>query len=126
MVDPVIEVDPEARVIELSIAEEVADRVEVGGSLPAVAAVRRVADDGKELMFALAPEAGRALEGNHTYSVQVSTDDGNSWQTMSVGLKEPRYTLDRSQFRAGEEVQVRVVTTNGIQSSVVSRDRFLV
>ena len=49
----------------------------------------------------------------------MSTDAGRTWQSVAVGLKRPVLDLDRSQFRAGQEVRVRVVATNGLQRSVV-------
>jgi hypothetical protein len=124
LVDAVIAVDAAARVIELVIAGQVADTFHAGGSPPTVGAVQRAANGGKELKSALALD--RTLEENHTYFVQVSTNGGKTWQTVAVGLKEPLFTLDRSQFREGEEVQVRVTATNGFESSVVTSETFRV
>jgi len=59
---------------------------------------------------------------SHTYCIQVSTDNGRTWQTVGVGLKRPTLELDRTQFRAGQEVGVRMVATNGLQRSVVMSD----
>jgi hypothetical protein len=124
MVDVVIAVDAAARVIELLTAGQVADTFYAGGSPSGVGAVRRVINGGKELRMRL--ELDRPLEENHSYSVQVSTDGGKSWQTLAVGLKEPLFTLDRSQFREGEEVQVRITATNGFESSIVTSEVFRV
>ena len=124
LVDAVIAVDADARVIELLIAGQVADIFHAGGSPPTVRAVRRVATNDKELAIAL--DLDRSIEENHTFSVQVSTDHGNTWQTVGVGLKEPLFTIDLSQSREGEEVQARIIATNGFSSSVVASQTFRV
>ena len=67
-----------------------------------------------------------SLDEGHTFSVQFSTDQGRTWHTVAVGLREPRFEIDRSQFREGQELQVRVITTNGLSSSVVMSEPFRV
>lgn len=119
IIDAIIEVDPAARVIELVVGEEVVDRYGIGGAAPQVRALRMEA----------APEGlrveGEAVEAEGmTYAVQVSTDDGQSWQTVAIGLKTPSAEVDRSQFPPGQTVWVRVIATNGLQRWVVMTDTF--
>jgi hypothetical protein len=124
LVDAVIPVSPAARTIELVIGGKVADTARVGGAPPAVRGVQRVAPDEKEAGILLALD--KRLDEGHTFSVQFSTDQGRTWQTVAVGLREPTFAIDRRQFREGQELQVRVITTNGLSSSVVMSEPFRV
>src|SRR5207248_6895260 len=124
MVDAAIVLSLETRTLELVVGEKVADAVGVGGAPPAVRGVQRVTAEGKDLVIALALD--KALPDGHTFSVQVSLDDGRSWQTVGVGLKEPIFSIDRAQFREGEELRVRVIATNGLSSLIVSSEPFRV
>jgi hypothetical protein len=117
IVDAVLRVEASTRAIELVIHGQVVDSYAIGGSLPSARAVRVVQGAAREV--AIVADAEPALERAHTYAVQVSTDGGRSWQAVAVGLKSPAFELDRSQFRAGQEVRVRVVATNGLQRAVV-------
>jgi hypothetical protein len=51
-----------------------------------------------------------------TYTVQVSTDDGRTWQTAGFALKEPQVTIDRQMLGDASAVRVRVTSTNGFES----------
>ena len=51
-----------------------------------------------------------------TYTVQVSTDDGRTWQTAGFALKEPQVTIDRQMLGDASAVRVRVTATNGFES----------
>ena len=51
-----------------------------------------------------------------TYTVQVSTDDGQTWQTAGFALKEPQVTIDRQMLGDASAVRVRVTATNGFES----------
>jgi hypothetical protein len=122
LVDAVLSVSAETRIIELVIDGQIADTFEVGGPPPVPRAVQPVALDGRELRMAV--QFDRELQGKQTYAVQVSTDHGDSWQTIGVGLKEPVFILDRSQLSVGQEVEVRVITTNGLASCTVTGQPF--
>lgn len=124
LVDAAIPISPEARVLQLVVGGKVADAVSVGGAPPAVRGVQCVAAQGKDLVMALALD--NELPDGHTFSVQVSMDHGRTWQTVGVGLKEPIFTIDRAQFREGGELQVRVLATNGLSSSIVTSEPFRV
>jgi hypothetical protein len=123
LVDAVLRVSSDVRAIELVIGGRIADTSPVGGSLPAVRGVQRLnIDTDRELRFGLVMEG--AVEKGHSYYVQVSTDRGKTWKTVGVGLKEPVFAIDRGQFYKGDELQVRVVVTNGLSSSMVSTEAF--
>jgi len=58
-----------------------------------------------------------AAVAGRTYTVQVSTDDGASWQTVGFGLREPRVTIDRQILAGAPSVRVRVTSTDGFRSA---------
>lgn len=124
LVDAVIPVSPTTRTIELTIGGKVADMARVGGAAPAVSGVQRVAPDEKEAGILLALD--KRLDEGHTFAVQVSIDQGRTWQTVAVGLREPTFTIDRRQFREGQELRVRVIATNGLSRSIVMSEPFRV
>jgi hypothetical protein len=51
--------------------------------------------------------------------VQVSTDNGVSWETVAIGKTTPDLAIDWNQFQNTQSLQVRVVATNGFKSSIV-------
>ncbi|MBW4671085.1 MAG: hypothetical protein KME60_27590 [Cyanomargarita calcarea GSE-NOS-MK-12-04C] len=118
IVDAIITVDPTSRAIELVVADRVVDTYKVGGPLPDVRALR--AEVGTE-SIAIAADAD---ETEGTYSVQVSTDAGQIWQTIGIGLKTPSLDIDRSHFKPGQDIRIRVIATNGLQRSVIMTDNF--
>ena len=69
-----------------------------------------------------AARAARA-GSERVYSVQVSTDDGKTWQTVAFGLREPQATIDRHAFGDASEVRIRVTSHDGFRS--VSTERKL-
>src|SRR6266542_858921 len=122
LVDVVLPIHTDVRAIELEIEGKVVDTFRVGGGPPAARAVHPVAWEGPDRRVAV--EFERAMEDTHTYAVQVSADGGRTWQTIGVGLREPTFTLDRSQYPEGQEVQVRVITSNGLTSAVATSQPF--
>ena len=122
LVDAVLPVNGTARALELVIGGQVVDTYRVGGPPPAATAIQPVALEGSQLRVAVHFE--REMEDAHTYAVQLSTDQGRTWQTIAVGLKEQPFSLDRSHLPDGHEVRVRVITTNGLSSCTVTGDPF--
>jgi hypothetical protein len=51
-----------------------------------------------------------------TYIVQLSTDDGQTWKTIGMGLRDPQVTVDRRLLQGASQVMVRVTATNGFQT----------
>jgi hypothetical protein len=120
LVDAILPVDPDARVIELSIADRLVDTFQASATPPEVRGLTRVAAERDTVSIAWETEAGTG--DDHTYIVQVSTDDGRTWQTLAVGLATPEVTIDRNQFYGAENVLVRVIATDGFRSSVVTSE----
>jgi hypothetical protein len=117
LIDAVIPL-PEAPVrLDLVIGSEVVDTFEPAPQPSAVRAVRALAVRADEAALAL--DLDRPLERGQSYAVQVSADGGRTWQTLGVGLREPTFTLNRSELTRGEEVVVRIIATNGFVSREV-------
>jgi hypothetical protein len=126
IVDAVIPAHPGARQLELVLDGQVLDTYRAGEAPPEVSNLRR--DDVTESAFSFAWDAPveESVTSNLTYNVQVSTDDGQTWQTVSVGRTRPDATIDRSQFEPGTRVTVRVVATDGFTNTVADTETFSV
>jgi hypothetical protein len=122
LVNTIVVVEPGAAVIELLIEGEVVDTFRASGAPPVAKGVRAVPAGPDELRLAV--EFEEPVGEGQSFVVQVSTDHGETWQTVGVGLKDPTTALDRSQFTTGQEVQVRVTATNGFTSSIVTSESF--
>ncbi|WP_144440827.1 hypothetical protein [Streptomyces roseifaciens] len=127
LVDAVVPIGPQAEAIELVIAGEPVDVFQASGPPPALRATRHTGTE--EGAMGLALEFDRGLEEEApttTYSAQVSTDGGTTWRTIAVGMRDPVIHVDRGQFRPGDNVQVRIITTNGFTSSSAVTESFRV
>jgi hypothetical protein len=122
LVNTVVMAEPGAAVIELLIEGNVVDRFRAGGVPPVARAVKMAPSGPSELSLSVELEEP-AREG-HTFLVQVSTDAGQTWRTVAIGLSEPSASVDRSQFEPGQEVLVRVTATNGFTSSLITSESF--
>jgi len=130
IVDAVIPANPSARQIELLYNGQVVDTFRSSAAAPEISNLRREASTESDLSFAW-DDATAAMEGetgasNVTYNVQVSTDDGQTWQTVAVGRTSPDATIDRTQFEPGDRVIVRVVATDGFTNTVAETETFSV
>ncbi|MFG3053481.1 hypothetical protein ACGFZP_21380 [Kitasatospora sp. NPDC048239] len=116
LVDAVVPIGPDTEAVDLVVAGQVVDTFRAAGPPPALRAARHAgAGDGS---FGLALEFDPGTpDSAYTYSAQVSTDDGSTWQTIGVGLKDPLVQIDHSRFRPGEQVRLRITTTNGFSST---------
>jgi hypothetical protein len=71
---------------------------------------------------AMSPAAlGGPAAGGPTYLVQLSTDDGQTWTTIGMGLRQPQVTVDRNLLHGATEVKVRVSSTNGFQTESTTK-----
>ena len=120
MVDAVIPVDPGARTIEMSVAGKVVDTFRAGATPPAVRGLKPVSYQTHGL--ALEWETDASPADNHTYIVQTSTDQGRTWQTLAVGLQKPEVVIDHNQFYGAKDLLVRVISTDGFTSAVVTSE----
>ena len=57
-----------------------------------------------------------------TYTLQLSSDNGKTWQTVAIGLTEPRYSLDPNDVGT-TATMLRVLANDGINNTVVGTRR---
>jgi len=120
LVSVVLPLRPQTRALELVIRSQVADTFRVAGPPPGVRQIRPLGTHGRQLQVAV--EFERPLEAGHNYALQVSADGGRTWQTTGVGLTAATASVDTGHLRAGQEIRVRVITTNGTVSSESTSD----
>ncbi|MGW2183572.1 hypothetical protein ACWCXX_37245 [Streptomyces sp. NPDC001732] len=124
LVDAVVPVGTSPQSIALLVGGQVVDTFRPGDPPPALRAARQgTAGEGA---FSLDLDFDQTLQPSHTFTTQVSTDAGQTWQTIGVGLKNPAITVDRSQFPRGTQVQLRVISTNGFTSTTSDIESFQV
>ncbi len=121
VVDAAVILDKTTTSLELLVEGQLADSMTVGGAPPALRALR-IAPERAGSEFSVVAEADPAAGENHRYSVQISADGGKTWHTTAVGLTEPSFTIDRSQFKPGDEVKVRLLVTNGLETAIASTE----
>jgi hypothetical protein len=132
IVDAFLPTPAGATAIEVLISGRVVARREVGAALPAARVDPAVAAAVARPMQ-VSPTAGPSGGGilldwsasgaaspGVTYSVLVSTDGGASWQTLAVGVREPRLQMGTDQFSVAR-LQVRVLASNGLQTNEIAR-----
>ena len=121
LVDAVIDLPQgNVRFIDLMLNGKILDTFAASGITPSIANLRTMAQPSAGI--GLQWDAEHAPASTVTYSVQVSTDGGSSWQTIAVRQPAPHYTIDPSHFRDAKSLRTRVIATDGIQSSVVSSE----
>lgn len=121
LVDAIVTTDAAARVIDLLIHGRLASTFIASAQLPGLRGVRSVHAEEGELRVSF--DVDREAQEGETFYAQLSADEGRSWQTVAVGLKDHAFSLDRAHFRPGDVVQIRVVATNGFEASVATSDR---
>lgn len=115
LADAIVPAGPDAGVIELLVAGRSVDTFRASETPPDVRRVSRLAVDSRASLVAWETEA--KPEDKHTYSIQVSTDNGKTWQTIGVGLTSTQVTIDHGQFRGEKQVLIRVIATDGFRRS---------
>ena len=122
LVDAVAPAGAAPQAVELVVDGQLMDTFRPGAGPPTLRAARFAgAEDG---MLGMALEFDRDPEPDLSYSAQVSADGGRTWQTLGVGLREPTVHLDRGQFRPGDDVRLRITTTNGFSSTAAETALF--
>jgi hypothetical protein len=120
LVSAVLPLRPQTGALLLVVRGQVADTFRVAGPPPATRAIRPLGTHGRQLQIAV--EFERALEAGHNYAVQVSADGGRTWQTTGVGLTAATASIDTGGLRPGQEIRIRVITTNGTAVSETTSD----
>jgi hypothetical protein len=95
IVDTFLPLDPQTARVDLTVNGQPVDSRTVPGS-------------GGIQGFALAETAP-------TYTIQVSPDDGATWQTVAVGAEQPDYEVRRRDFPYARTLRVRVLASDGFK-----------
>jgi hypothetical protein len=122
LADAVLPVRAETQVLALVIAGQVTDSLRIADPPPVARAIQPIITPDRQFRVGL--EFDRELKEGHNYAVQISSDDGQTWQTAGVGLTDNSFILDPSQFPDGQEIRTRIITSNGISANVVTSDPF--
>ncbi|MEQ9075884.1 MAG: hypothetical protein RLP09_18650 [Sandaracinaceae bacterium] len=87
---------------------------------PGVRALELLHDGTVLATFGAVPGAGLAAPGGlpKRYTVQVSTDGGQTFLTLAVDLAAPALAIDPSPYASRADVVVRVLETDGFEASV--------
>ncbi len=116
---------PGTQTIELEVGGKVVDRF-VAGEAPGAAGATpmamspSIAASGHRRSLASSDAGMAAEEPGVSYTVLARPDTTEAWTTLAVGLKQPKFDLDRNQFPAAREVEVRIVRSTGLAQKVVS------
>jgi hypothetical protein len=111
LVDAAVPFHPEMRQIDLVLDQNILARYRGTTSVPAAPRGLRFISTDIDQVLIWIPAVGSA--GTVTYTVQTS-DDGASWNTIAIDLKEPILTLTPDQASA---LKARVIATNGFRSA---------
>ncbi len=112
--DPVIAVHPDAAVIELEISGTVVDSIRPAASPPIVQDARISSAEGDALVLRWNQDRH---DERHAYAVQMSDDNGRSWQTLAVGLKSRELAIHPESVPRGRRLLFRVQSTDGFRAA---------
>jgi hypothetical protein len=119
LVDALVVAGPEARQVELVIGGKTVDTFRAGD--PPQQIQNMLKSDGPGFLgLSWRPAAGEGV----SYAAQVSADDGKTWFTLAVGLKEPRFSVDPKHFPGAKRIQIRIIATNGFAQMVAPTEVF--
>jgi hypothetical protein len=119
LVDTLVVAEPEARQIELVIGGRTVDTFLAGDPPQQIQNMRR--SEGPSVI-SLSWEA--VAGGGLSYAAQISADDGQTWFTLAVGLKTPKFSVDPRHFPEAKRIQIRIIATNGFAQTVAPTEVF--
>jgi len=129
LVDAIVDVDSGVRAIELLIDGDVVARFEPGTAPGEVAHLgvqpSRAHPEGfrvTQRTLSWDDTSGAGPDDRSTYIVQASTDRGETWQTLAVGLSDTSLPIDPGDYAHAEQVRFRVLATNGIAYTETATD----
>ena len=114
--DVVIAVHPDAALIELEINGAVVDTIRPAAAPPIVQDARIGTAEGDTLMLRW-NQGQERLDERHAYTVQMSHDNGRSWQTLAVGLKERQLSIHPENVPRCRRLLFRVQATDGFRAA---------
>jgi hypothetical protein len=115
LIDAVIAVPPDASAIELYVNGKRVDGVRPSRSAPIMRDVRVRGYDAEGLL--LAWNEGTRRDEAHLYNVQMSDDNGRTWQTVAVGVRERQARIHPENLPKDRRVLFRVQATDGFRSA---------
>lgn len=121
LVDCTMLANSDAAQVELVIDDKTVDTFQRGGAVREIKNVQKLAEAdtlGVVWEHDVEPDTGM------TYVVQASTDEGQTWFTLAVGLRKPEFKFDPKQFPEAKKVQIRILATNGFTETVASAEEF--
>jgi len=133
LVDAMLPFSPEAAEIELVWNNKLLDRYKPGDEAPAARNLRVMPllpphdlviprGEAPSQPITITWEGNASTQSGVTYTVQLSNDGGQSWQTVALKLTSPTFTLDRSIWGDAKTIMVRVIATNGFTKSMVKSE----
>jgi hypothetical protein len=114
--DAVIAVPPDASAIELYVNGKRVDSVRPSKSAPIMRDVRISGYDDAEGLVLDWDEGTHRGEG-HRYNVQMSSDNGRTWQTVAVGVTSRQLRIHPENLPKERRVLFRVEATDGFRSA---------
>jgi hypothetical protein len=123
LVDAIIPFSPNTATVELILYGQIIDTLKVSKNPPKVRSIQtprqveRAVKDKVPLVFSW--EASDPDNDRLTYSVQISPDNGKTWETIAVGLTEPSVTIDPEQVKDLKTIMIKVIASDGFNSSVM-------
>jgi hypothetical protein len=112
--DPIIAVHPDAAIIELDVNGTVVDTVRPAASPPIMQDARISGAEGGALVVHWDEDRH---DERYVYTVQMSDDNGRSWQTLAVGLKNREFAIHPDNVPRGRRLLFRVQATDGFRSA---------
>jgi len=115
LIDAVIPDLATAAAVELVLSGKIVDRIQISKHAPVVTAAN--------IAKAQPGEVTLTWQGSHpdgaklTYMVQISSDQGKTWQTIAIGMPETNLTLTSNQVNNRLTNQIRVTANDGYNSS---------
>lgn len=124
LVDEVLHVDPGVRAIELLLGGRPVARYGSPTAAPPLGAIAnlipipRLDERAMDLAWDAPSPPGPAAH----YTVQASTDGGETWRTIAIDQPTPKYRVNTSMFRPGQRVRFRVIASDGFDSHTISSE----
>lgn len=113
--DAIMALHPDAAAIELYVKGQLVDTLQSATTFPSVRDVRVRAFDARGLVLGWDGDAGQ--DPRHSYNVQLSDDNGRSWRTVAVGVRDRQITIHPDNVPHDRRVLFRVQATDGFRST---------
>jgi len=123
LIDAILAVGDDVVALELVVAGRVMDRFESGPAPSDLGEIRSTVGPPR---MKLEWDSAEATDPKVTYTIQVSADGGNTWETIAIGRPTPDVRVDPERYPDADSVKVRVTATNGFRTTkaVESEIRF--